>query len=192
MPDLITLSEAKAFRDITGTQHDAELARLIKAASAEYLQHIDLGAVTGKVEYFSPKPDQRKLFLSVTPVTAITSLYDDPLRVYGASTLLTANTHYVLEHAELGIVTLDQWSFTGGVNSVKVTYNGGFDTVPDDVKQDVIEMVWLARNKGNLNLIGVTSRSIADGSISYEADWKKIIERAKHRRGTFLSTKVMA
>ena len=39
--------------------------------------------------------------------------------------------------------------------------------MPPDLEQAAIEMIWAAYTKGDQNLIGVRSRSIADGSVQF-------------------------
>jgi|CXWL01.1.fsa_nt_gi hypothetical protein len=163
---LTTLATVKAFKNITGTQHDAEIARLILAVDAfvaNYVQRtIEQATVT---EYHSTRSGQVSLRLRQYPVASITSLYDDAERVYGSDTVLAASD-YVLEDANAGIVTLDGTAFDVGINNVKVVYVAGYATVPADLAQAAVELVWLTRDLGDKALLGIQSQSIADGSVT--------------------------
>lgn len=57
-----------------------------------------------------------------------------------------------------------------GYGISKSPYDGGFlpnDPAVGPLKQVIIEQVWMLREKGASNLIGVRSRSVADGNIQY-------------------------
>jgi hypothetical protein len=164
---LTTLASVKAFKNIAGTQHDGELARLILAVDtfvALYCRRVFEEGV-GIVEYHSARAGQTRLLLDRPPLTSIASIYDDPERAYGASTLVAA-TDYVIADAGIGLVVFDGVSLQAGIRNMKVTYTGGYATIPLDLAQAAIELVWLAREKGDLSLLGQRAKSIADGNIS--------------------------
>ena len=170
---LTTLANVKTFKNITASEHDVELLRLIPAVDAFVNQHcvrtIEQATVTEK---HSSRKGQSRLILKQPPVASITSIHDDPDRVYGSGTILTANTDYVLENPEAGIVIFDEHSTKGGIHNLQVIYVGGFSPVPKDLEQAAIELVWLARMKGDQALLGLQSKSIADGSVQVlKTDW---------------------
>lgn len=177
---LITVSDCKAFRGIGNevTEHDDELARLIAAAQAwmeaECGRVFDTGTVT---EYYHGNDWSECLVIARPPITSITNIWDDPLRVYGSDTLLSAS-RYAIGDAEAGIIELDGLTFQKGLRNIKITYVGGYvatDARLTALKQALIEMVWAAREKGAHNLVGVRSRSIADGSVQFvNLDWGSI------------------
>lgn len=165
---LTSLSAVKAFKNITGAEHDAELQRLIPVVGtfiAEYCGRL-FERQPNVTEYHSTKSGQRLLLLQRPPVLGIVSLADDPARVYGAETELAAST-YVIDDADAGIVRLDGVSFSSGLRNVKIVYDGGYQEIPSALEQAAIELVWLARDKGDQALLGLKSKSIADGSVSY-------------------------
>jgi hypothetical protein len=174
---LITVSDCKAFRGIDSetTEHDDELARLIPAAQAwleaECGRVFDSATLT---EYYHGNDWSNSLVLARPPIASITSIYDDPLRVYGSTTLLDS-TDYTIGDADAGIVLLDGITFQEGVRNIKITYVGGFSATDPKLQplaQALIEMVWAAREKGQHNLVGVRSRSIADGNVQFvNLDW---------------------
>lgn len=169
---ITTVSNCKAFRGIAAdnTEHDAELARLIPAVQ-EFLERecerkFELATVT---EYYSGCDWRESLMVARPPIVTVTNLWDDPLRVY-ATPLLAAS--YVVpavgsEDAKAGILRLDHVTFLDGIQNIKITYSGGFATIPADLDQAAIELVWAAREKGMNNLVGVRSRSVADGNVQY-------------------------
>lgn len=185
---ITTVAQCKAFRGIESDnqEHDAELSRIIPSVQAwleqECYRQFDSATVTeyysgagsGEVPYLgSPQVWRDRLLVKRPPITSITNIWDDPLRAYGSTTLLSASD-YVIVDAAAGIVVLDGITFQAGLNNIKITYTGGYSaaTMPVDLQQAAIEMVWAAREKGLHNLIGVRSRSIADGSVQFvNLDW---------------------
>ena len=170
---LTTVPACKAFRNIPGDNqdHDEELARLIPAVQGwleKYCQRaFDQATVT---EYFHGSEWRDRLLVARPPIVSITNIWDDPARVY--ATPLAASA-YAIDDANAGVIRLlDGLTFSAGLRNVKLTYVGGFQTVPADLEEAVIELVWAARIKGDSNLVGVRSRSIADGSVQFvNLDW---------------------
>jgi uncharacterized phiE125 gp8 family phage protein len=190
---LITISDCKAFRGIENDvqEHDDELGRLITAAQSWLEQEcgrvFDSATVT---EYYNGN-DWSDCVVLRRPITSITNIWDDPYRTYGSTTLLDS-TKYVIGDAEAGIVLLDGLTFQQGLRNIKITYVGGYastDATLTPLKQALIEMVWAAREKGQHNLVGVRSRSIADGNVQFvNLDWgsmnlKPIIQQYSLRTG---------
>jgi len=173
---ITTVAACKAFRGIEAgnAEHDEELARLIPAVQAfleeECGRVFDQGTVT---EYFHGDEWRGRLMVSRPPLISITNLWDDTTRVY--ATALDAAT-YCIDDATAGIVRLlDGRTFSPGVRNIKVEYVGGYATMPADLAQAAIEMVWAAREKGVHNLVGVRSRSVADGNMQWvNLDWGSI------------------
>lgn len=173
---LTTAANLKAFKNITASEHDAEFARLIPVVDqfiAQYCNRATLEQTT-VTEYHSARAGQMTLKLRQYPVASITSLHDDVDRIYGADTLLAA-TDYVLEDEQAGIVQLDGTSFNEGLKNVKVVYVAGYAAGSAPLKlleQAAIELIWLARDKGDKALLGLQSRSIADGRVdTFNTDW---------------------
>ncbi len=170
---LTTVSACKAFRSIPGEnqEHDAELARIIPAVQSwleKYCQRaFDQATVT---EYFHGDEWRDRLLVARPPITSLTNLWDDPARVF--ATPLDPAT-YAIDDANAGVIRLlDGRTFSTGLRNIKLTYLGGFATVPADLEEAAIELVWATRIKGDSNLIGVRSRSMADSSVQFiNLDW---------------------
>lgn len=170
---ITTVPRCKSFRGIPGDnqEHDAELARIITAVQ-EWLEEecdrsFDQGTVT---EYYHGDHWRDRLLLARPPIVSITNIWDDPARAY--TTPISA-TKYAIDDADAGLIRLlDGLTFSAGLRNIKITYVGGFATMPADLEQAAIELVWACREKGANNLIGVRSRSIADGNVQFvNLDW---------------------
>ena len=164
---ITTVANCKAFRgiDSENTEHDEELARLIVAAQAfleqECCRVFEQATVT---EYYSGVDWQDRLLVAAPPIISITNIWDDPLRIYASP---IASSRYVIEDAAAGVIRLDGITFSKGLRNIKITYVGGFGAIPGDLEEAAIEMVWAARLIGEHSLVGVRSRSIADGSTQF-------------------------
>lgn len=170
---ITTVANCKAFRGIgaENTEHDAELERIIPAVQAfleqECQRAFDAATVT---EYYDGEEWGDVLIVGRPPINSITNLWDDATRAYATP---LASTKYDVKDAKAGIVRLlDGLRFIQSQRNIKITYNGGYTTMPRDLEQAAIEMVWAAREKGQHNLIGVRSRSVADGNLQFvNLDW---------------------
>jgi hypothetical protein len=83
-------------------------------------------------------------------------------------------TTYAIEDQQAGILAFVNPINTSGPNNIKVIYPGGFavgSTALGLVEQAAIELIWLARDKGDQALIGLSSKSIGDSSIVVRNDW---------------------
>lgn len=173
---ITTVSNCKAFREIKteNDEHDAELARLIPAVEAFLKEECQLAFSAAEgTEYFDGDQWKTQLLVARVPIISITNLWDDPARLFATP---MPSTSYDIKDAKAGIVRLlDGRCFSAGQRNIKITYNGGFASIPLDLEQAAIEMVWAAREKGLHNLIGVRSRSIADGNVQFvNLDWGSV------------------
>lgn len=174
---LTTVPACKAFRGIPGDsqEHDDELARLIPAVQAflerECARTFEQATVT---EYFNGDDWRDRVIVARPPLNTITNIWDDPARVYATP---LASSSYVIDDAAAGVIRLDGLTFSRGLKNIKVTYVGGFAAIPTDLEQAAIELVWAAREKGVQNLVGVRSRSVADGNVQYvNLGWGSLVE----------------
>lgn len=172
---LTSLATLKAFKNITASEHDAELLRLIPAVDAFIERYCNRPLESATItEYHSGRAGQAMLKLRRYPVTSITSLHDDVDRGYGTGTLLAASD-YVLTDPPAGLVELDGTTFDEGLNNIKIVYVTGYAAGSKEralLEQAAIELVWLARDKGDKALLGLQSRSVADGRIdTFNTDW---------------------
>jgi hypothetical protein len=123
--DLTILANVKAWRSppITTTADDAQIARLITAASAfigHYLQRVLVSQAYGETRNGT---GGRALMLRHAPVTALASLSIDGNAIPAAPD--TTSSGYVLD-GETGMIYLRAYAFRRGVQNVAVNYSAGF------------------------------------------------------------------
>lgn len=142
MTDLITLAEYKAYKKLTKTDNDTELQIIIPAASdiiKEYCGHtfIDHYAVD-KEEIFSIGTGQNAVMLDEWPIRSITKIesraaYDQPY------TEIDVVEFYVDNYCDSVFKHSGSWS--EGFGALKVTYKGGWEFPPADVKIACMDLV---------------------------------------------------
>ncbi len=155
---LVTLAQYKAYVGITSTTQDAAIAALIPQVSAlvksicrrTFVDWID----NFKVENFRGG-DQ--FVLNETPVLAVQSV--EYSVDYGATySEMTEFTDYALDLEQDSIVPLHTWgyqpdywdgvvkrvatpTFPKRVNGYRVTYTAGYETLPEDLKLAVLDLI---------------------------------------------------
>ncbi len=191
---LVTTTSMCSYLGIAnGSTEEEEVDLIINAASTRAAEMTGRGVdengysrllSTSRTEYYDGDGSDT-LLLKAYPVTTVSTIYVDTEREY-ASTDLLDSTDYVWYGME-GTVRTDGALFSSGNKSVKVTYSGGYSTVPYDLQLAVKELVqfWYKRNTDKR--VGVASISVGDKNVSYETDVPKsvtsIFNRYKDHRG---------
>lgn len=178
---LVSLDDAKDFLKIATEESDAVVTSLINRASAwanTYTQRLLLSRAL--TEYYDGDGEE-ELLLRQYPVTALTNIYDDPLRAFGAGTAIDVAANVILDN-EKGIIRL--WNqaaaFNSGKANIKVVYTAGYAlaSVPESVKEAVLVYIGHAYRREYLDQkFGVSSETIGDRTTTYAAS--DIPEKAK-------------
>ena len=140
MANLITRAEYKAYANISSTNQDTEIDTIIPKVSQlvkiycrrSFIDFVD----EAKTETF--EGGYSTLLLKETPVTQVISVQKST--DYGQTyTKLTKFTNW----APSGdyVVSIDPRGFEPLVNGYKVTYFAGYETVPEDLKLAVLDLV---------------------------------------------------
>lgn len=167
---LTTLSQLKAFLNVTDSSKDAWLEALRGAAEADIKLYCNQNfEQTTQTEYYTGN-GQRVLVLRQRPVQSITSVFYDSYGNFGTSpgafdstTLLTAGTHYCLDldqgsslsssgilfrintvWAELGRIYTPGKLYAEQISNagnLKITYISGYATIPQDLQYAVALLV---------------------------------------------------
>lgn len=125
---LVTLAELKAYLGESGSTRDTELTDLADAVSNAVLSYLDREVIESAAvadDVLSPDKGDTALVTTEWPVTAITSVYDDPLLAYGADTLIAA-ADYTVRGDGLGVRLKNGVVFGGGADAVKISYTAGY------------------------------------------------------------------
>lgn len=121
--------------------------------------------MAGYVEYHDGKGRD---FVAVKnpPIASLTNLYDDPGRDWGSETEITSANYVLSPTDKPNMIVLDGGVFYDGIQNVKITYIGGYASIPGDLGQACIETVVQKVKEGREGRLGIASRSEPDGSIS--------------------------
>jgi hypothetical protein len=129
--DLVSLSDAKAALDITGSDQDAKIAGWIEQASAAISTHCNRVFAAEKIEEtFRPNHGCIGLVLARYPIVTITSITEGDEAFYEADFKSgCVNRLYRDRYAA--------WSN----DKITVVYEAGFDDIPADVQRAVIVFI---------------------------------------------------
>ncbi|MDZ4324747.1 MAG: hypothetical protein U1A73_06980 [Pseudomonas sp.] len=106
-------------------------------------------------------------------------LFDDPLRAYGADTLVAA-ADYIVEARE-GRIELDQKYFSWGLQNVKIVYTGGFltaDGVSAELRYPALQRACVIQAGFEYQRraeLGLTGRSLEGGSVTTQESPIKLL-----------------
>lgn len=185
---LFTVAEFKEAEGIRTAAHDAMLANLeaqVRAAVDRYCRRSILG-VDGIVEDIDGD-GTGEVVVGQPPIRVFTELRVDDHDDLSASTPV-ASTDYVVDKVA-GIVKLLPTAsflllggasplFPPGVQNVRVSYDGGFDPVPEDLKRAAIMLggAWLVRRrKGGLQASTISGTTLSFQSSGIPAEVAEIL-----------------
>jgi len=175
---LCSLAQVKEYLRISSSEHDAFLEGLIEAVSARFASY------TGRnltARDYSPDPEDEaydpdnailsgtghpELILPQYPVITLSALLLEGRAVAQAQS--GGLTGWTLDRAA-GVIRLLDQAFPLGAENVQVTYRAGFESVPPDLAQAAVEQsaVSFQESAAGHGRLGISARTLADGSVSY-------------------------
>ena len=174
---LITASEARGYiRTLTSTAEDTIIDTIIGRADGLMAAYCGFPAESGAptlesatyTHYLDGPAHPREVRLPVWPVTSVTSIYDDPLLDYGATTLVSSGDYTL--YGDEGLVVLNNtasWSWNTARRAIKATYVAGWSTAPNAIKHAcALQSAHIFKHR---DAIGSTSLSKAGGSATLSA-----------------------
>lgn len=181
-PNLASLEDLKRYLQINGGEQDGLLLSLLEAVSAQFAAHTgrNLTARDYSPDPASPAydPDQAvlhgsghpDLLLPQYPVVSLASLRVDGQALSPVPLGGQAGAGYLLDRAA-GVLSLAAGVFPRGRANVLVAYRAGFTAVPPDLAQAAIEQAAarFQESAAGQGRLGVSARTLADGSLSYAA-----------------------
>lgn len=140
--NLVTLAEYKAYAGITSTNSDTIINAIIPKVS----QFVKTICRRTFVDYVNDSKEEifkggwSKLYLKEYPIISVGSV--EVSTDYGSTyTELVEFTDYVLDLEDGAITSIYYEEFPQYVNGYKVTYTGGYETLPEDLKLAVLDLV---------------------------------------------------
>ena len=143
MADLITLAEYKAYNNISSTTQDAEVIALIPKISDFIKHYCDRSFIDNFDEALTVVSDggNENIVLKEVPLVDVLSVEysSDYGRTY---TTLTEYTDYVVSRVRDSIeCPYVKDGFAKALNGYRVTYTGGYETVPNDIKLAALDLI---------------------------------------------------
>jgi len=192
---LTTLAGVKEYLALASSDHDPLLERLIEAVSAQFNAFCDRKLMARDYSYDSGDdaydPDNAllsgsgypELLLPQYPVISLSTLAVDGREIAPAS----GGSGWVLD-AGAGVLTLLDGVFPRGRHNVGLVYRAGFAAAPPDLAQAAIEQAAIRFQESGAGhgRLGVSARTLADGSVSYHASAllpqvKAVLDRYRNR-----------
>jgi len=174
---LVTVAQVKVYLPhvlAASTSEDSTLTTMIARAEAVIAENCGYPPVTvgtaptldsSAYTRYLDGPGGKELVIDVWPVTAITSIYDDPAWTWAAASLV-ASADYTLLDGDHGLIVLKETAAHGGWNrarkSVKATVTAGFTSAPANLAHAICLLV--ATYHKRRSSTGVERQSTADGA----------------------------
>lgn len=171
MADLVTINAYKAYRGITGTTDDTRLNVIVPSVSNLVKTYCSRTFIdyysTDKVQKFSLKWPQNVVFLNEIPLVSITSVKEFESETEGSNYITLTSDQYQYDENLDAIYRIEaghRKDFPKGINSVEVSYKGGYSALPEDLKLAVIDLITYylkEEHKPELNHSSFTIRNTA-------------------------------
>jgi len=166
---LVTLEQMKEYLQITsGTTDDALLSTIINGISQRIHSYCQRNLLSKSyTQYYSGRGTE-SIMLAMAPVTAISSVKEDLLRVFGTDTVVPSADMIIEPCGRIKLFNNRQYWLRGSL-SIKVVYTAGYSlaTLPADIALAAKEFCAAAYYKAKNRRHGVQSESIGDKTISY-------------------------
>ncbi len=141
---LPTLIEVKSYLDVKGTDKDDYINGLINSCYKMFCSYVGYEILSHNKTEYVDSDGTNVLALRVNNINSIAEL-----SIYNN---LISSSEYVIEDNK--IVLINGLSFPFDSRVVKVTYNSGYSTIPDDMKQLLIEFIsYKFKNKENIHVL---------------------------------------
>jgi hypothetical protein len=182
MADLITRAEYKNYLGISSSNKDTEIDLLIPKVSQlvktycrrNFTDYYD----EAKTEYFDGGFD--KLILKETPVSNVTQVSKSTN--YGQTyTNLTKFTDWILDGDSVRAVSNGGW-FQEYMRGYRVTYTAGYESVPEDLKLAVLDLVeYYSKNNSAVHVNRDVTPNVTQiqyvASTNFPAHIKRVLDQ---------------
>lgn len=151
--NLVTKTEYKTYAGISSTNQDAEIDLLIPKVSELVKTYCRRTFLDGLDEMLVVKSNGGfdRIILKEAPVTQVVSV-EQSLDYGKTYTELTEFTDWVLDSEDNTVVSLGINGFTKAINGYQVSYYAGYETVPEDLKLAVLDLItYYRKNDGSVH-----------------------------------------
>ena len=185
---LVTLGDYKTALDITGNTEDTKLTQYASEIEAKVQNYIgrEIELITEITEMYDGNGGHY-LMPKQWPVYEITSveIYDGTTAGVESWDTWVLGTDYDRLFYRDGYIYVDGATFPEGVENIRLTYDAGYETTPNDIQNACKKLMKLTYMKIDHNLLGVSSKSDTVGASmanTYELDEMKILKEIENYR----------
>ena len=165
---LASLPDVKSFMGMTGTTSEIDdlLAELINRYSTLFESYMGKNVLSREHTEYYDGNNSNMLITRQYPITTISGIWNDSDWEWGSATEIDSTSYRASESA-IGVINFKSTVFGNYDQNIKIIYTAGFSSVPEDIKHACIKEV--ARSYKNRQEIGVTSKTLTDGTVSFSA-----------------------
>ncbi|MBU1275206.1 MAG: phage gp6-like head-tail connector protein [Proteobacteria bacterium] len=193
---LTSLAQVKQYLGLSATTHDALLEGLVEAISAQFNAFCGRKLMARDYSHLSQDPaydpdnallsgsGYPELLLPQYPILSLTALKVEGRDISASE---GGGTGWVLDSGA-GVLGLLGQVFPRGAHNVGLVYRAGFASAPPDLAQAAVEQtaVRFQESAAGQGRLGVSARTLADGSVSYHSgallpQVKAVLERYRNR-----------
>jgi len=140
---LVTLAEVKAYAGITSNNQDVEINALIPRVSElvkTYCRRTFLDYVDDTKTEINNGLNSPYIYTEEPKIISVSSV--EISTDFGATyTSLTEFTDYVIDLNFDRIQAIPSTGFTNYINGYRITYSAGYETIPEDLKLAVLDLI---------------------------------------------------
>lgn len=166
---LVTLEQLKEYLQITtGSGDDALLASIINGISSRVHDYCQRNLLSKSYTQFYSGRGTETLMLAMAPVTAVSKVCEDPLRVFGTDTEILRANMIIEPCGRIKCFNGKTYWYRGNLN-IKVVYTAGYSlaALPPSIALAVKEFMAAAYWKAKNRRFDVQSESLGDKTINY-------------------------
>lgn len=178
---LVSLDDVKSYIGVTDTAEDDTIGYLMNLVSKLFDTATGRTLVASDLTEYYEGDGTNKLFLRSYPINSTNEtieVYVDADKVFAADTQIDSNSLFV--DGEVGYVEFigsqfDTWE------GIKVVYNGGYTTIPYDLRMAALEafgVLWKRRSEKRFDTSNVSK---GDVNYSYIDDWPYTVHQVLER-----------
>lgn len=182
--DLVTFAEAQPY--VGAPAGDQAYVEQIITSASEWINGY-VGYVLVGTDYDGTDDDSlydgdgsNSLWTKQFPLNTITTIHQDADRTFGSDTLIAASDYVFYSTGKI-LLPNDRWYV--GAKTIKVVYNAGYATIPDDLKQACIAIVDYYYKAFRDHRFGDGGETTVDYTISYihgiPTEAKKLCDKYK-------------
>lgn len=182
--DLTTSTDVKSYLDITASTWDTLLANLVTNSSV-WIENYCGGrrfknSGSDVTEYYDGDPNlegKKIIFVRNTPIISVTSVSYASGSLSSPTWIAFDATSYYVRNDRGGQLIFD--SLPQGNQNIRVIYQGGYATIPEDLALACIQLVARIFNKRKSE--GVLNESVGGASVSWDRELTPELRKTLNR-----------